>query len=54
MEKAFLTRIDKNDMEISMPNLLATKQKEGEPIWDFIKRFPNFSLYVIMACLERP
>ena len=39
MKKLFLTRFFENDMEVAMLTLLATKQKKGESIKAFVKRF---------------
>jgi len=39
LEKLFLARFFEDDTEISMPTLLVAKQKKGESIKTFVKRF---------------
>ena len=39
LEKLFLVRFFEDDTEVSLPTLLAKKQKEGESIKAFVKRF---------------
>ena len=42
LEKLFLTRFFKDDSEITMPTLLATKQRES--VKSFVERFQNMTL----------
>ena len=44
LEKLFLTRFFEDDTKISVPTLLATKQKKGESIKTFVKRFQSIVL----------
>jgi len=44
LEKLFLTRFFEDDSEITMPTLLATKQRKGESVKAFMKRFQNMTL----------
>jgi len=39
LEKLFLTRFFEDDSEVTMPTLLATKQRKGESIKAFVERF---------------
>jgi hypothetical protein len=39
MEKMFLARFFDDDTDVSISTLLAEKQKKGESISDFVKRF---------------
>ena len=39
LELLFLAHFFEDDMKISMPTLLATKQKKGESIKTFVERF---------------
>ena len=39
LERLFLARFFEDDSEVSVPTLLAAKQKKGEAIKDFVKRF---------------
>ena len=39
LEKLFLARFFEDDTEISVPTLLVVKQKKGEYIKTFVKRF---------------
>ena len=43
LEKLFLTRFE-DDSEITMPTLLATKQRKGESVKTFVERFQNMAL----------
>jgi hypothetical protein len=45
LEKLFLTRFFDDDTEVSMATLMEEKQKKGESISDFVKRFRNKSLH---------
>ena len=44
LEKLFLTRFFEDDTEVSLPTLLATKQKKGESIKAFVERFQSMVL----------
>ena len=44
LEKLFLTRFFEDDSEVTMPTLLATKQRKGESVKSFIERFRNVAL----------
>jgi len=44
LEKLFLTRFFEDDLEITMPTLLATRQRKGESVKAFVKRFRNMAL----------
>jgi len=44
LEKLFFTRFFEDDSEITMPTLLATRQRKGEPIKAFVERFRNMTL----------
>jgi len=44
LEKLFLTRFFKDNSEVTMPTLLATKQRKGESIKSFVERFHNVTL----------
>jgi len=44
LEKLFLARFFEDDSEISVPTLLAAKQKKGESIKTFVKRFQSMEL----------
>jgi len=44
LEKLFLAHFLKDDAEISVPTLLATKQKKGESIQTFVERFRSMAL----------
>jgi len=44
LEKLFLTRFFKDDTEVAMPTLLATKQKKEESIKAFVERFQSMAL----------
>jgi len=39
LEKLFLTRFFEDDLEVTMPTLLATRQRKGESVKAFIERF---------------
>jgi len=39
LEKLFLTRFFKDDSEITMPTLLAMRQRKGESVKAFVERF---------------
>jgi len=39
LKKLFLTRFFKDNSEITMPTLLATRQRKGESIKAFVERF---------------
>jgi len=41
LEKLFLARFFKDDTEVSVPTLPATKQKKGESIKVFMERFQS-------------
>jgi len=45
LEKLFLTRFFKDDIEIYAPTLLAIKQKKGESIKMFVERFWGMTLW---------
>ena len=44
LAKLFLIRFFKDDSEVTMPTLLATKQRKGESVKVFIERFLNMVL----------
>jgi len=44
LEKLFLTRFLKDDSEVTMPTLQATKQRKGESVKAFVERFQNMAL----------
>ena len=44
LEKLFLARFFEDDIEISVPTILATKQKKGESIKAFVERFWSMTL----------
>jgi len=44
LEKLFLTRFFEDDLEVTMPTLLATKQQKGESVKVFVERFWNMAL----------
>ena len=44
LEKLFLTRFFEDDSEITIPTLLATKQRKGESVKAFMERFQNVTL----------
>ena len=44
LKKLFLARFFEDDTEISVPTLLVTKQKKGESIKLFVKRFQSMAL----------
>ena len=44
LEKLFLTRFFEDDSEVTMPTLLATKQRKGESVKPFVERFRNVAL----------
>ena len=44
LEKLFLTRFFEDDSEITMPTLLATKQRKRESVKSFVERFRNMAL----------
>jgi len=44
LEKLFPVRFFEDDTEISLPTLLATKQKKGESIKTFVERFRSMTL----------
>jgi len=44
LEKLFLARFFEDDIEVSMPTLLAIKQKKGESIKTFVERFQSMAL----------
>ena len=44
LEKLFLTRFFEDDSEITMPTLLATKQRKGDSVKIFVERFRNIAL----------
>jgi len=44
LKKLFLARFFEDDTEISVPTLLATKQKKGELIKTFVERFWGMAL----------
>ena len=44
LEKLFLTRFFENNSEVTMPTLLATKQRKGESAKSFVERFWNVAL----------
>jgi len=43
-EKLLLTRFFEDDSEITMPTLLATRQRKGESVKAFVERFENMAL----------
>jgi len=45
-EKLFLAHFFEDDTEISVPTLLAAKQKKGESIKTFVERFRSMALYL--------
>jgi len=45
LEKLFLAHFFENDTEISVPTLLAAKQKKEEPIKTFVERFQSMALH---------
>ena len=44
LENLFLTRLFKDNLEITMPTLLATRQWKGESVKAFVERFQNMTL----------
>jgi len=44
LEKLFLARFFEDDTEVSVPTLLAVKQKKGESIKTFVERFRSLAL----------
>jgi len=44
LEKLFLTRFFEDDSEITMPTLLATKQRKEASVKAFVERFQNMAL----------
>jgi len=44
LEKLFLTYFFEDDSEITIPTLLATKQRKGESSKAFVERFQNMTL----------
>ena len=44
LEKLFLARFFEDDIEVSVPTLLATKQKKGELIKAFVEIFQSMVL----------
>jgi len=44
LKKLFLTRFFEDDSEVTMPTLLATKQRKGESVKAFVERFRNMAL----------
>ena len=44
LEKLFLTHFFEDDLKITMPTLLATRQQKGEPVKAFVERFQNMAL----------
>jgi len=44
LKKIFLTRFFEDDIEISIPSLLTTRQKKGESIKTFVKKFQSMAL----------
>jgi len=45
LEKLFLAYFFEDDTEISVPTLLAAKQKKGESIKTFVERFQTMALH---------
>jgi len=44
LKKLFLTRFFEDDSKITMPTLLATRQRKGESVKAFVERFQNMAL----------
>jgi len=44
LEKLFLTRFFEDNSEITMPTLLAMRQRKGESVKAFVERFQNMAL----------
>ena len=44
LENLFLTRFFEDDSEVTMPTLLATKQRKGESVKSFVERLRNVTL----------
>ena len=44
LEKLFLTRFFEDDSEITMPTLLAMRQRKGETVKEVVERFQNMAL----------
>jgi len=44
MEKLFITRFFEDDSKITMPTLLAMRQRKGESVKAFLERFQNMTL----------
>ena len=44
LEKLFLSHFFKDNIEIFVPTLLATKQKKGESFKTFVERFQSMAL----------
>jgi len=44
LEKRFLTHFFEDDSEITMSTLLTTRQRKGESVKAFVKRFQNMAL----------
>ena len=44
LEKLFLTRFFEDNLEVTMPTLLTTKQQKGESVKVFVERFQNMML----------
>jgi len=44
LEKLFLTYFFEDDLEITMPTLLAARQRKGESVKAFMERFQNIAL----------
>ena len=44
LEKLFLARFFEDDLEIIVPTLLMMRQRKGEPVKTFVKRFQNMIL----------
>ena len=44
LEMLFLARFFEDDTEVTLPTLLATKQKKGEAVKPFVERFRNLAL----------
>jgi len=45
LKKLFLARLFEDDTEITVPTLLVAKQKKGESIKTFVKRFRSMALH---------
>ena len=45
LEKLFLEQFLEDDIKVSVPTLLATKQKKGESINAFVERFQSRALH---------